>query len=69
MKNHGEFEGKIKRSLNAMDAKISFLHEGVKGLGQAFKEFQEDITEFMAFTAENYTDHEKCLTALEKRIK
>ena len=57
MKNHGEFERKIKRSLNAMDAKISFLHEGVKGLNQAFKEFKEDITEFMAFTAENYTDH------------
>ena len=30
-----------------MEAKISFLHEGVKGLGEAFKEFQEEITEFM----------------------
>ena len=69
MKNYGEFERKIKRSLNAMDAKISFLHEGVKGLNQAFKEFQEDITEFMAFTTENYTDHEKRLKAIEKRLK
>lgn len=42
-----------------MEAKISFLHEGVKGLHDSFREFQEDITEYMAFSAEQYADHEK----------
>ncbi|MEQ8243031.1 hypothetical protein [Fulvivirga sp.] len=50
-----------------MEAKISYLHEGVKGLSEAFKSFEEDITEFMAFTAENYADHEKRISNLEKR--
>lgn len=34
-----------------MEAKISYLHDGVKGLGESFNEFQEDITEYMAFTS------------------
>ncbi len=59
MKTHQDFERKIKRSLNTMEAKISFLHDGVKGLGEAFKDFQEEITEFMSFTANNYANHEK----------
>ena len=41
-----------------MEAKISYLHDGVKGLGEAFKNFQNEITEFMIFTGENYSDHE-----------
>lgn len=67
MKNHEEFQRKISKSLNQMEAKISYLHEGVKGLSEAFKSFEEDITEFMAFTAENYADHEKRISNLEKR--
>ena len=42
-----------------MEAKISFLHDGIKGLGEAFKDFQQEIPEFMSFTADNYADHEK----------
>jgi len=69
MKSHEEFEIKIKRSLNTMEAKISYLHDGVKGLSEAFKDFQEEITEFMSFTADNYTDHEKRITSIEKKLK
>ena len=68
MSTHEEFQKKINKSLNQMDANISFLNEGVKGLGEAFKEFEADITEFMAFSAENYADHEKRIKELEKKI-
>ncbi|MGM0582642.1 MAG: hypothetical protein ACQETL_18340 [Bacteroidota bacterium] len=68
MSTHEEFQKKINKSLNQMDAKISFLNDGVKGLGEAFKEFETDITEFMAFSAENYADHEKRIKELEKKI-
>ncbi len=40
MSTHEEFQKKIKKSLNHMEAKISFLHEGVKGLSEAFKDFE-----------------------------
>jgi hypothetical protein len=69
MKNHQEFEKKIKTSLNVMEAKISFLNEGVKGLAEAFKDFEGEMSDFMAFTAKNYADHEKRITELEKKLK
>ena len=47
-----EFRTKIERSLNQMEAKISFLHDGVKGLKDSHKEFQEKMTDFMSFMAE-----------------
>lgn len=68
MSTHEEFQNKINRSLNQMDGKISFLNEGVKGLGEAFKEFEADIAEFMAFSAENYANHEKRIKVLEKKL-
>jgi DNA helicase IV len=67
MTSHEEFQKKINKSLNQMDAKISYLHDGVKGLGDAFKEFESDISEFMAFSAESYADHEKRIKALKKK--
>lgn len=69
MKNHEEFEKRLKKSLNVMEAKISYLNDGVKGLAEAFKEFQNEINDFMAFTAENYTDHEKRISDLENKIE
>ena len=69
MKNHQEFQRKINKSLVAMEAKISYLHNGVKGLGEAFRDFQSEIAEFMVFTAENYGDHEKRIRALERKRK
>jgi DNA helicase IV len=68
MKNHEEFEKRIKGSLNMMEAKISYLNDGVKGLAEAFKEFESEISDFMAFTAENYADHEKRISDLEKKF-
>ena len=52
-----------------MEAKIEYLHDGVKGLGSAFKDFQLEITDFMSFTAEHYSDHEKRISELEKKMK
>ncbi len=69
MKSHKQFERSIKRSLNSMDAKITYLHDGVKGLSDAFKEFQEEMTDYMAFSAENYSNHEKRISALEKKVR
>lgn len=69
MKSHQDFERKIKRSLNTMEAKISFLHDGIKGLSEAFKDFHQKITEFMSFTADNYADHEKRISSMERRLK
>ena len=68
MRSHQEFQNNVNKSLNAMNAKISYLHEGVKGLGEIFKDFQMEITDFMAFTAENHADHEKRIKALEKKV-
>lgn len=68
MKNHGDFEKRIKKSLNMMEAKISYLNDGVKGLSEAFKDFENEISDFMAFTAENYADHEKRISDLEKKV-
>jgi|GEM_PF-2256928 len=68
MRTYKHFQQKISRSLNTMEAKISYLHDGVKGLSEALKEFQTEFTDFMVFTADNYTDHEKRIRELEKKI-
>ena len=47
MNRYKDFEKKIKKSLNTMDAKINFLHEGITGLREAFREFNEEITDFI----------------------
>ncbi|MEQ8337343.1 MAG: hypothetical protein RIA62_08360 [Cyclobacteriaceae bacterium] len=52
-----------------MEAKIAYLNDGVKGLGDGFKDFKEDITNFMAFTAETYSDHETRIKNLESKIQ
>lgn len=68
MRTHKHFQQKISRSLNTMEAKISYLQDGVKGLSDAFKEFQTEFTDFMIFTADNHADHEKRIGELEKKI-
>ena len=69
MEDFEKYQTRINKSLNSMEAKISFLHDGVKGLSEAFKDFQHGITDFMSFTAEHYSDHEQRITALENQIK
>jgi hypothetical protein len=68
MKSHEHFQRRINRSINAMEAKISYLHQGVNGLSEALRDFQTEISDFMMFTAENYADHEKRISNLEKKI-
>ena len=36
MSRHEDFERKINRSLNTMETKISYLHEGMRGLQDSF---------------------------------
>ncbi|MEM7548997.1 MAG: hypothetical protein AAF363_04955 [Bacteroidota bacterium] len=64
-----EFRKKVERSLNQMDAIISYLHEGVKGLRDSHKEFQGEMTEFMSFMAEGLADHESRIASIEKRLE
>lgn len=65
--DHKDFEKKINRSLNQMEAKIIFLQEGVKGFRDSFVEFRENINEYMSFSAEKYADHESRIAKLEKQ--
>ena len=53
-----DFKNKIERSLNEMDAKISFLNDGMKGLAELHRTFQVEMTDFMSFMAEGLSDHE-----------
>ena len=38
---------KLRRSVNAAEAKIVFLREGVDGLGGAFKDISNDLDAFI----------------------
>ncbi len=69
MQDFESFKNKVNRSLNNMEAKIAYLNDGVRGLSDGFKDFKEDITDFMAFTAETYSDHETRIKDLEKKIQ
>ena len=51
-----------------MEAKISYLHDAVKGLNEAFHEFQEDITDYMSYSAEKYVEHEQRISKIEKKL-
>lgn len=68
MDGHEEFERKIAGSLNKVQKSIACLNGGVKGLQASFKSFHDDITDYLAFSAEKYADHEKRLTALERKL-
>ncbi len=62
-----EFKTRINRKLNVMDAKISYMHDGLKGLHEALGDFKEEFDLFIDFASENYSDHEKRIAALEKK--
>ncbi len=68
MKKFEDFKIKIDRKLNVVDAKLSYMNEGLKGLSKAFKEFRSEMDDFIDFTAESYSDHEKRISELEKKI-
>jgi len=62
-----QFKTRINRKLNVMDAKISYMHDGLKGLHEALGDFKHEFDLFIDFTSENYSDHEKRIAALEQR--
>jgi len=66
-KRFQEFKTRINRKLNVMDAKISYMHDGLKGLHEALGDFKEELDLFIDFASENYSDHEKRIKALEKK--
>ncbi len=63
-----EFSKKINKRMNEMDAKISFLHDGFKGLSESHKGFMDEMNDFMSFVAEGLSDHENRLKNIEKKI-
>jgi hypothetical protein len=67
-KRFKEFKTRIDRKLNVMDAKISYMHEGLKGLHEALGDFKEEFDLFIDFASENYSDHEKRIASLERKI-
>ena len=64
-----EFRKKVESRLAEMDAKISYLLEGVKGLSDSHRSFQEKMTDFMSFMAEGLSDHESRISTIEKKLK
>ena len=58
----------VENSLNHMGAKISCLHDAVKGLKKSHNEFQEEMTDFMSFMAEGFADHETRISSIEKKL-
>ena len=68
MKDHKEFEKRVNKSLKHMEAKLIFLRDGVKGLNEAFFEFQEEIGDYMAYASEKHQDYEKRISRIEKEL-
>ena len=58
----------VERSLNHVDAKISYLHDALKGVKKSHNEFQEEMTDFMSFMAEGLADHETRISSIEKKL-
>jgi hypothetical protein len=63
-----DFKSKIEKRLNEVDAKISFLHDGVKGLSESHKGFMDEMNDFMSFIAEGLSDHENRIKTIEKKL-
>ncbi|MCF6352482.1 MAG: hypothetical protein L3J06_05695 [Cyclobacteriaceae bacterium] len=62
-----DFKKRMDRKLNVMDAKMSYMNEGLKGVSKAFKEFKVEFDDFIDFTADSYNNHEKIILELERR--
>jgi len=63
-----EFKTKIERKLINMEANVSYIHEGVKGLSESVTDLKEEMTDFMSFAIDSFSDHENKLTYLEKKF-
>ena len=67
-KRYQEFKQRIDRKLNVMDAKISYMKEGLNGLHEAQEDFKDEFDLFIDFTSENHSNHEERIAALERKV-
>lgn len=67
MDKYQEFKTRIDRKLNVMDAKLSYMKDGLEGFQEALEDFKNEFHLFIDFTTENMSDHEKRITALERK--
>lgn len=63
-----EFRQKIERRMNTMDAKLSFMRDGLDGFQKEFNDFQQKMGDFMQFAAGEFVDHEQRLSKIEKHL-
>ena len=59
---------KLRRSVNAAEAKIAFLKEGVDGLGEAFKNISNDRDAFITIYDETQQRNEQRFERSEKHV-
>lgn len=58
----------MDRSL-ARELKLNFFMTALRGSVKDFEKFKDAITDFMAFTAESYSDYEKRISDRRKRSR
>lgn len=63
-----EYKKRVDLKLTEIDAIMSFLNKGVQGLSAAFKEFREEMKDFMSFSAYSFSAHEKRLRDIERKL-
>ena len=68
MKNPKDFEKSVNKSLKHIEAKLSYLRDGVKGLSDAFHEFQEEIGDYMSYSSEMHSEYDRRITRIEKEL-
>ncbi len=44
-----DFQKEIKRKINVVEAKLEYLRDGHEQLGKAFKEFAEEIDDYIDY--------------------
>jgi len=63
-----EFKSKIVLRMANLDAKLSYMREGLDGFQKEFNDFQSDMGDFMAYAAEEIADHGKRIEKIEKHL-
>lgn len=62
-KNFKDFKTRIDRKINVMEAKISYMHDGLKGFHEALADFKVEFDQFIDFTSDSYSDHEMSISS------
>ena len=63
-----EFKSKLERRMANLDAKLSYMREGLDGFQKEFKDFQTAMGDFVAYAVEEIADHGKRLDKIEKHL-